>query len=240
MNAKTLLILACLPLCLTAQGQTEQSNSEPQYSSTKSGSQPKQHKKVVTGFSGGMMIHIGYAFSSNPEQLFGNKSISEIVTEMSDLPSDGVTLGLGGMIRLHLLDHIHLGGEGHVSTMPLMKTGSNIRTGWGGALCDYYFHAGNTRPLLGLLVGGGKMRRLYVPEDPEEVIGDEVVLNSSYTTTSFFLLDPYVGIEIGLGKISLLIKADYALPFSSATEVNWSNFVSPSGPRLYVGVLFGH
>ena len=45
--------------------------------------------------------------------------------------SSGFAYGFGGQLRIHFLDHIHLGGEGHVSTMPLTGTGSNVRTGWG-------------------------------------------------------------------------------------------------------------
>lgn len=249
---KTLIILlALLPLCITAQGQNEQYSSEPepQYSTTRAGEQPKTNKKdkkILTGFSGGMMIHGGYAFSSNPQELFRNGSFPTTSEQIKNLPSDGMTLGLGGALRFHLVDHIHLGGEGHVSMMPLMKSGSSIRMGWGGALCDFYANLGIVRPLIGVVIGGGTMKRLYVPENAEKVKGEgDVTYNASYTSTSFFLLDPYVGLEIALGKMALFIKADYALPFGSSgsvlqQKVFWSNFITPSGPRLYVGVMFGH
>lgn len=254
-----LIVLAMLPLCLVAQRrsqdtyspapgeqvQTSQDESENNQSTRKSKSD-KEKKKVFTGFSGGMMIHGGYAFSQSPNELFRNGSLEK--SQLQDLPRDGFTFGLGGTLRLHLIDHIHLGGEGHMSFMPLMSSGSSIRTGWGGAMCDFYATLGIVRPLIGLTIGGGSMRRIYVPEENvTEVKGsDGIVYNASYTNSPFFLLDPYIGLEIGLKKISLLIRADYMLPFGkdkdglANTNVTWSNFITPNGPRLYFGVLFGH
>lgn len=206
----------------------------------------KDDRKIVTGFSGGMMLHLGYAFSSSPDELFRNGSLHS-VANVTDLPSDGVTLGLGGALRMHVLDCIHLGIEGAVSTMPLMKSGSNIRTGWGDAFCDFYFPTKLIRPLIGLGIGGGSMKRLYVPSNAEQISGSSTtVYNASFTTTPFFLLDPYVGIEFRLGgSASLIVRADYMLPFGkngstlSSKDIKWSNFITPSGPRLYVGIMFG-
>jgi hypothetical protein len=47
--------------------------------------------------------------------------------------------------------------------------------------------------------------------------------------------------------MALIIRIDYMLPFgrtsSSLTDlkkdVSWGNFMTPSGPRLYVGLMFG-
>ena len=211
-----------------------------------SNNQGKSDRKVVTGFSGGVMVHLGYAFTSSPDELFRNGSLKE-VSNVSDLPSDGVTLGVGAMLRMHFLDCIHLGIEGNISTMPLMKSGSNIRTGWGDVFCDFYFPTKLVRPLLGLGVGGGSMKRLYVPSNAEQISGGSTaVYNASYTTSPFFLLDPYIGLEFGLGSsASIIIRADYMLPFGksgstlAAKDITWSNFITPSGPRLYVGIMLG-
>ena len=135
-----------------------------------------------------------------------------------------------------------------MSYMPLTASGTSIRSGWGGAMCDFYATFGIVRPLVGLCVGGGSTRRLYVPSEANKTVKDEndTEYNASFTKTPFFLLDPYVGLEIALGKISLFIRADYLLPFGKGdrgladTKVTWSNFISPSGPRLYFGVLFVH
>lgn len=270
-----IIVFALLPLCLLAQrrsrdtytpapdeqtGQTEQAsydNSDYNYNDNSNNSNNgnscnnnnkanKEHKKIVTGFSGGMMIHGGYLFSKSPDELFRNGSLTgEIATT---LPRDGFTMGLGGTLRMHLVEHIHLGGEGHMSFMPLAASGTSIRTGWGGAMCDFYASLGNVRPLIGLVVGGGSTRRLYVPDEDSAPVTDDdkMEYNASFTKTPFFLLDPYAGLEIAFEKLALLIRVDYMLPFGKGnkgladTEVNWSNFLSPSGPRLYIGCLFGH
>lgn len=242
---KSILIglLALLSLGLAAQ--------EQEYADA-----PKKEKEhvraseIFTGFSGGMMLHAGYMFAKDPRYVFSNTGLGS-ADYIKNLPRDGVCIGLGGALRIHLIDHIHLGAEGGVSTMPLMKTGSNVRTGFGGAFCDFYANCGKVSPLIGLSVGGGTMKRLYVPDDPPVVYNsgtDTTNYNSSYVKTPFFYLDPYIGMEIGLNNhMALLIRIDYMLPFgrtsSSLTtlgqDVKWSNFMTPSGPRLYVGIMFG-
>ena len=126
MSRKPLLILfALLPLCLPAQKQ------QSEFSTTEEkGEETTSRSRLFTGFSGGMMLHLGYAFAQSPDELFRNPSL---MTD-KNLPKSGVTMGIGGALRIHLLNHIHIGSEGFVSTMPLMKTGSQIRTGYGGIL----------------------------------------------------------------------------------------------------------
>jgi len=238
-----ILVLALLPLGLMAQEQ-ETADAQPAKEKSSKGGSP-----VFTGFSGGMMLHIGYLFSSDPTKVFSNSGLGS-ESYVKSLPKDGVCLGLGGTLRVHLLDHIHLGAEGFVSTMPLMRTGSNVRTGWGGVMCDYYGTWGKVRPMIGMSVGGGVMKRLYVPEEvPYVFSGDSsTVYNSSFVKTPFFYMDPYVGLEINLNShMAILIRIDYMLPFGRSksglagigNDVKWSNFMTPSGPRLYVGVMFG-
>ncbi len=200
---------------------------------------------IFTGFSGGMLLHGGYLFSKDPTQVFSNTGLGSF-DYVKNLPKDGFCMGLGGTLRAHLINHIHLGAEGFVSTMPLMRTGSNVRTGWGGAMCDFYTDWGKVRPLIGLTVGGGVMKRLFVPDAPTVTSADsETNYNASYTKTPFFLLDPYIGMEIGLtNHMALIIRIDYMLPFGTSKSkltpnVDWGNFMTPSGPRLYVGLMFG-
>jgi len=240
-----LIVLALLPLGLMAQ---EQESADTSTTKKKSSS-----GKIFTGFSGGMMLHGGYLFSDDPKKVFSNTGLGS-KDYVTGLPKSGLCYGLGGALRCHLIDHIHLGAEGFVSTMPLMGTGSNVRTGWGGVLCDFYANWGKVRPLIGLSVGGGAMKRLYVPADSTGYVSvsssanDTTRYNASYVKTPFFFMDPYVGMEIGLGNhIALIIRIDYMLPFGMANskltelseKVKWSNFLTPSGPRLYVGVMFG-
>lgn len=239
-----LLVLALLPLGLTAQ---EQGAADAQPVKEKKESNAS---KVFTGFSGGMMLHGGYLFSDDPTKVFSNTGLGSY-DYVKGLPKDGFCYGLGGALRVHLIDHIHLGAEGFVSTMPLMKTGSNIRTGWGGVLCDFYGNWGKVRPLIGMTVGGGTMKRLFVPVDSTGYVpvsagvSDTTNYNASYVKTPFFFMDPYVGLEINLNDhMAILIRIDYMLPFgttksSLSANVNWGNFMTPSGPRLYVGIMFG-
>ena len=238
------IVLVLLPLGLVAQEQ-EADKSEKRSAS-----------HVFTGFSGGMMLHAGYLFSDDPTKVFSNTGLGSY-DYVKGLPKSGACFGLGGALRVHLIDHIHLGAEGFVSTMPLMGTGSNVRTGWGGALCDFYGNWGKVRPMIGMTVGGGSMKKLYVPAqdnvvqptDPSNPADSTATIyNSSFVKTPFFFLDPYVGMEIGLANhIALLIRIDYMLPFNIhnkglsevGQQVKWDHFVTPSGPRLYVGVMFG-
>ncbi|MBQ8940070.1 MAG: hypothetical protein IJ047_07585 [Paludibacteraceae bacterium] len=238
-----LVVLALLPLSFTAQGQ--EADAAP-------AQEKKSGSKVFTGISGGMLLHAGYLFSDDPTKVFSNTGLGS-ADYVKNLPRAGAAFGLGGMLRIHFINHIHLGGEGHMSTMPLMNTGSNIRTGWGGAFADFYANWGKVRPMIGLSVGGGTMKRLYVPdqkpvENPGSTPQESTTYNSSYVKTPFFYMDPYVGLEISLtNHIALMIRIDYMLPFGRTSsgltnlgnDVKWSNFMTPSGPRLYVGVMFG-
>ena len=245
---KTILIIiasALLPLSLTARAQ-EDADTPQEVKQTK---KSRSSSGIFTGFSGGMLLHGGYLFAKDPRYVFSNTGLGSL-DYVKNLPNDGFCMGLGGTLRVHLINHIHLGAEGFVSTMPLMKTGSNVRTGWGGAMCDFYTDWGKVRPLIGLTVGGGTMKRLFVPDqdpvsDPGATPNENTTYNASYTKTPFFLLDPYVGMEIGLtSHIALIIRIDYMLPFGTSKSkltpnVNWGNFMTPSGPRLYVGLMFG-
>ena len=238
-----ILVLALLPLGLTAQEQG--ANTQPV-------KEKKSSSKVFTGFSGGMLLHGGYLFADDPTKVFSNTGLGSF-EYVKGLPKSGLCFGFGGMLRVHFINHIHLGGEGYVSHMPLMRTGSNVRTGWGGAFADFYANWGKTRPMIGLSVGGGAMKRLYVPDqdpvnDPGAAPDENTTYNSSYVKTPFFYMDPYVGMEISLtSHIALMIRIDYMLPFGRTSsglthlseDVKWSNFMTPSGPRLYVGVMFG-
>jgi len=221
--------------------ESDHSDVGRQKSETRNQKSEGEKVKILTGFTGGMKVHVGYAFAKSPDELFRNGNLQEL----TNLSTNGITLGLGGELRLHLINHIHLGAEGGVSTMPLAQSGSSIRTGWGGALCDFYGQVGKVQLMAGGLVGGGVNKRLYVP-DGSATSSTDPTYNASYTSTSFFLLDPYVGLECKLTKrISIIIQVDYMLPFGSSNSglntetIRWNNFLSPSGPRLYVGLLFG-
>ena len=250
-----IILVAILPLGMIARGQNAMENDSVVQPSSGSTQQPteqqeqqKEKKKasdVFTGFSGGMMIHGGYLFSDDPRKVFSNSGLGS-EDYVKGLPKRGFCFGIGGAVRFHLINHIHLGAEGFVSTMSLMGTGSNVRMGWGGACCDVYTTWGKVRPLIGVTIGGGSMSRLYVPDGAAIVTSpDSTIYNASYTKSPFFLLDPYLGIEIALKThTALLIRIDYMLPFGKSSSkltdnVKWSNLLTPTGPRLYIGFMFG-
>ena len=216
-----------------------------------SGYTTRVHGESSVGFSGGIMVHAGYLFSDDPTKVFSNTGLGS-AEYVKGLPKAGACYGIGGTLRLHLIDHIHVGAEGFLSGLPLrgVTKGSNVRTGWAGAFCDYYTTWGSrVQPIAGLSVGGGTMKRLFVTEAVTSGASEsQTNYNASYVNTPFFYMDPYVGLEINLNEfIALLIRIDYMLPFgrtksdlaSLESDVKWSNFMTPSGPRLHVGVLLG-
>ena len=210
----------------------------------------KEHSggKIFTGISGGLSIHGGYLFSQSPDQLFSNTGLGNLETYKT-LKKDGFCYGFGAQLRIHFINHIHLGAEANLSTLPLMNSGSYVQQMWAGGFCDFYGGWGKTKPLVGLGVGGGKVKRLYVPDaavvaEPTEEAGSSTNYNAAYTTTPFFYLDPYVGLETDFGLLGLQFKIDYMLPFGNtssnlAQNVNWGNFLAPSGPRLHIALVFG-
>jgi hypothetical protein len=224
----TIICLAVLPLCLL-QAKDDDGGSGG---------------KVFTGISGGVSVHGGYLFAMSPDQLFSNTGLGNLVKE-ENLKKSGFCYGFGAQLRVHLIDHIHLGAEVNQSNMPLMGTGSNVTSAWGGAFADLYGGFGKTKLLVGLGIGGGQTKRLFVPTDGDVVDPTtETTYNSSYTKTPFFYLDPYVGLETDFGLLGFQIKIDYLLPFGNpgsnlAKNVTWSNFLAPSGPRVHLALLFG-
>ncbi|MBQ7192281.1 MAG: hypothetical protein IJS00_05355 [Paludibacteraceae bacterium] len=236
----TLLLMAVWLLCTVAAFAQE----EDEYASEEN--YGKQERQIVTGWSGGISLHGGYGFASSPDEMFRNGSIKDEISTVGDLPTKGVLLGLGTEVRMHLIDHVHLGAEGYISAMPLMRSGSQVRMGWGGALCDFYGTIGRVSPLIGMGIGGGVTSRLFVPNTATVTDTVGLAYNASYTKTPFFYLDPYVGLEIKLTTMmALQLKVDYLLPFGKGKKgvsntVSWSNFLSPTGPRLHVALLFGN
>ena len=246
---KQILLIALTILSLGLMAQEQEVTAEKQTSTERETSR-KSSSPVFSGISGGMMLHIGYMFSDDPRKIFSNAGLGS-ADYVRGLPKDGVGLGLGGTLRVHLLNHIHLGAEGGMTIIPFHGNG-NIRVGYGGAVCDFYTTWGKVRPLIGLSVGGGAMKRLYLPPDPVTYVPqgttDSTIYNASYVKTPFFYMDPYIGLEVGLNShMALLFRIDYMLPFGRtksgltdlAGDVKWSNFMMPSGPRFYIGIMFG-
>lgn len=204
----------------------------------------KEKHGVFQGYSGGMMLHAGYQFGQ------GVGFQSENGTER-DLRS--LNYGIGGALRFHLFSHLRVGAEGYVSTMPLKSQGegSNIRTGWGGVLADAYTKWGCVWPFIGGTIGGGAQRCTHVLSgEDNSIIGSNIketwdnfkdyansesTYPAEYTKRGFFAFDPFIGIEYAMTqKMHIVVKADYLIC------VHQKHFLTPSGPRLYVGFMFTH
>ena len=180
-----------------------------------------EEKKVIKGFSGGMMLHTGYQFGGdNPYNL----NISS------------PTFGIGGCAKLHLTKHFRAGFEGYFSTAPIRKgvqSGSHNKMFWTGVLADWFWQKGKLTPYIGATVAGGMETSYYLfkgdKHDWEQP--QESVLHKQ----PFFAIDPYVGIEYAVGEaLRLTLKADWLLAFNS----NGLNM--PMGPRIYFGFIFAH
>ena len=178
-------------------------------------------KKVIKGFSGGMMIHTGYQFGGdNPYSL----NISS------------PTFGIGGCAKLHLTKHFRTGFEGYFSTAPISKgvqSGSHNKLFWTGVLADWYWQKDKLIPYIGATIGGGMETSFYMFEGDKRNwdLPQESVLHKQ----PFYAIDPYVGIEYAVGKaLRLTLKADWLL------AINSDGLNMPMGPRIYFGFIFAH
>ena len=181
---------------------------------------------------GGMMVHAGY--------LFGQPTAATLPSGENISPQ-GLTYGLGGSMRVHLWKHLRVGMEGFSSTMKseatdqhnFLQKGSYIRTGWGGVIADACWRLEKIWPYIGGSVGGGAMRTLSIVEGsqddwrPEEM----AVLHKQ----GFGYVNPYVGMDYCITRrIHATFRLDWMLAFAN------KQLVYPTGPRLYIGIMFCH
>ena len=177
-------------------------------------------KKLIKGFSGGMMVHTGYQFGGdNPYNINVNSP----------------TFGLGGCAKLHFSDHFRAGFEGYFSSADVyegVQSGSHNKLFWTGALADFFWKVGKLVPYVGATVGGGVETSFYMFEGNKyDWSLDVSVLHKQ----PFFAFDPYVGVEYKVGRaLRLTLKADFLL------AINSDGLNRPMGPRLYFGVIFAH
>ena len=180
-----------------------------------------QEKKVIKGFSGGMMVHGGYQFGGdNP---YG-------------LNIQSPTLGIGGCAKLHFTEHFRAGFEGYFSTAPIRKgaaSGSHNKVFCTGLLADWFWQNGKVIPYIGTMIGGGMETSFYMFEGDKhdwEIEGKAVLHKEP-----FVAIDPYVGVEYTVGKaLRLTLKIDWLL------AANSNGLNRPIGPRAYVGFIFAH
>lgn len=189
--------------------------------------------KVYQGFSGGMMAHGGYLFGVNAD---APKTADGVVCS-----PQGGTFGLGGALRVHLWNHLRVGGEGFVSTMNsgttnmkhALKEGSYIRTGFGGIAIDACWRKEKVWPYIGGSIGGGAMRSLYVLEGSQD---DWAAEDAAYLhKTPFMYVNPYVGLDWCMTKkVHMTFRIDWMV------ALHKGDVVKPTGPKLLVGFMFCH
>lgn len=202
------------------------------WASNDSTSIESEKPRFFQGCSGGMMGHIGY--------LLGQPAGATLPTGESISPQ-GITYGLGGSMRVHLWKYLRVGIEGFSSTMKseatdqhnILQKGSYIRTGWGGAIADACWRTEKVWPYIGGSIGGGAMRTLSVVEgsqydwNPERI----AVLHKQ----GFGYINPYVGLDYCITRrIHATFRLDWMLAFAK------EQLILPTGPRLYVGIMFCH
>ncbi len=178
-------------------------------------------KLEYRGFSGGMMVHSGWV----------NGGQMEIGGAMQQM--EGLSMGIGGAIKVQLGDHLRVGTEGYTSALSYGDYGSSLSVGWGGLLVDWAFVGNNGETsFFGATVGGGAVKNLTLNTAPaDDFLSEE---NVSFRRYGVPLITPFVGIEYPLTeRINVVVKADCIIPLSSAPDF-------PLGVRLYVGFMFGH
>ena len=183
-------------------------------------------RKVFRGYSGGMMLHAGYLFGGNAE---------------APCNPQGATYGIGGALRVNLLEHLRIGGEGYVSTMPssftdchdVLRKGSYVRNGWGGFLVDAYWRFDKAWPYAGATIGGGAVRSLFLLDGHQDDWQPET--SALLNKQSYFCVAPFVGCDYLLTpRVHLTFKLDWVI------AVHGNHLVAPTGPRFYFGFLFCH
>lgn len=187
------------------------------------------------------MLHTGYLFGSDAHAP---------VNSQGALPTlSGATFGIGGSLRVNLLQHLRVGGEGFVSTMSSslssahaqLERGSFVRSGWGGIGADACWRdlppVGKTQlwPYIGASMGGGATRSLYILSGNQNDWEEEA--HSVFHKQGFMYVDPYVGFDCCLTeKVHLTFRLDWQLAFTPRQ----AQLLYPTGPRLYVGFMFCH
>jgi hypothetical protein len=187
---------------------------------------------IFQGCGGGMMLHAGY--------LFGQPANATLPTG-ENISLQGMTYGLGGSMRVHLWKHLRVGMEGFSSTVKsgvsdqrdFLQKGSYIRTGWGGVIADACWRLEKVWPYIGGSVGGGAMRTLSIVEgNQNDWIPEQTAILHKQ---GFGYVNPYVGMDYCITKrIHATFRLDWMLAFAKV------GLVYPTGPRLYVGIMFCH
>lgn len=177
---------------------------------------------AYNGFSGGMMLHAGWA------------NRGDIAIGLAPAQAlKGIPMGIGGALKVRFGNHLRLGTEGYTSSLGYGDYGSSVSIGWGGLLADWCWQWGELKPYVGATIGGGVVENLTLTSKPEVDLLPEA--NVSYRHYGVGVVVPFVGVEYGLTeRMSLTVKADRMIALGR------SQFDFPGGVRCYIGFMFNH
>ena len=185
----------------------------------------KGSKIGYEGFSGGMMLHVGYGRGNayDVENGLGGVIAHEQMR--------GLSYGIGGTAKIHLGKHLRIGGEGYVSNLGYKKNDSFSSVGWGGLLVDCVWQLGKLAPFIGVTIGGGSVKNVTMQgEHGNDFVAEESVLFRKYP---FMAIRPCVGLEYAISpKMRLLFSVDYLLNATSWAK----DYVH--GPKFFFGFIF--
>ncbi len=202
---KTLLALILLVVCTTAMANT------------------REKKSLFTGYTGGMMVHLGYAWGGNLTP-----------TGLSPIAVRGVSTGIGGRIVFGLGPNYRIGSEGYVSTINYGDK-RKASVGWGGLTMDWGWDIGKFRPYFGCSFGYGTYENMTAVAPPLNDNTPQLIVWHEYST---LFLTPFLACEYSITK---RIKAHMRIDWITAPLIQcneWKDF--SSGPRIHIGFMFGH
>jgi hypothetical protein len=183
-------------------------------------------RKAITGFSGGMMIHTGWA--SGTQQLGAN-----------NYNARGMVYGIGGALRLHSGKYLRFGTEGYTSNLPqknrpLASSGSYLKASWGGLLIDGCYPIGRFTPYAGVtVVCGGHRTLLYEGDDRGAVQGTAFLRKGMFVG-----FDPFIGCDFAVTDVMrLTLKIDCLQGWGVGKT---AGVRLPIGPRIFFGFMFTH
>lgn len=140
-------------------------------------------------YTGGMlMFQPGISYASNTHEHF-----------------DGVSFGLGGILRFYFRDKITIGITGHSHKAKYLTEGSDqstISLGYGGPFAGYSKNGEKYRLTLGVFAGMGTLRNLHIEEQTGNLIGRAYLYKHPA-----FVFSPMISADLHLtSKLSMVIQ----------------------------------
>ncbi len=166
-------------------------------------------------YQGGMLIHTGF-----------------LMIEHTNNHQNGLCYGFGGQLNFLISDHIRLGSEGYSSYFHYPEDNGIFRLGWGGILLGYQLNKKNLCPVLNLTIGGASVNDMqFIEVNTRDEEPDKII----YRRHSGMVISPAIVMEYKLkSKYTAIMKIDYLIPLTGSKTVLFA-----TGPRLYMGFLFG-